>query len=201
MSIQIMNPEALQTTEGIVYMGVSNTQFPVGGRNETWKAFGDKFIQYQNPRLCSAGKLALRGVQVNSYPLNMAIVSEFAPLALTPDESLDFSWTSNNPAPAGWAPIMVVNPNLPNGPDLEFLVTMEWRVRFDLDNPASSGHTQHPTAPDSLWERLMMSASSRGNGVIDIPEMIADLGTLAADPTPMNTLRVLQDALHFTRAD
>lgn len=187
-SVQIMNPEALQNTKGIVYMGTMNTQAKVGGRAESWDSWGDKFIQFQNPRLTSAGKLALKGVQIDSYPLNMGDVSEFTPLS-TASVGSAYTWDTTQPEPAGWAPIIVVNANQPEGPDLEFLVTTEWRVRFDLDNPASASHSQHSTASDSLWDRLMRSATARGHNVRDISDAVSEAGSA------LSRVRVLRDAL------
>ena len=194
-SVQIMNPEALQDTKGIVYMGTMNTSAKIGGRAESYDDYANKFIQFQNPRLTSAGKLALKGVQIDSYPLNMDAISTFTPLNHR-DVRNAFTWTASMPEPAGWAPIVVCNPNQPHGPDLEFLVTTEWRVRFDLDNPASSGHTQHPTAPDSLWDRLTRSASSRGHNVRDISDTLSDVGSTVSSAA--NTYNVLRRALNAT---
>lgn len=178
LSVQIMNPESLQQTKGIIYAGCMNTQAAISGRSETWDSWADRFVQFQNPRILSAGKLALKGVQINSYPLNMSAVSEFTPLSQVGTGHA--TWDHTKPEPTGWAPIVVMNADLPEGPSLEFLVTIEWRVRFDLSNPASAGHTQHATASDGLWSRLMQSASSRGHGVSDISETVSNVGSLAS---------------------
>jgi len=191
-SVQVMNPEALQTTNGIVYMGTMNTQAKIADRFESWDGYGDKFIQFQNPRLMSAGKLALRGVQIDSYPLNMGDISDFTPLHQASVNDA-FNFTSDQAAPSGWAPIVVVNANQPSGPDLEFLVTTEWRVRFDLDNPASAGHSHHRVASDSLWDSLTRSACARGHNVRDIADIISDAGSLAS--SAMSTAGVLRRAL------
>ena len=187
-SVQIMNPGALQTTSGIIYMGTMNTQAKIGGRTESWDTYANKFVQFQNPRLLSAGRLALKGVQVDSYPLNMGEISEFTPLHKHDGGSPD-TWGDTSAQPSGWAPIIVYNANAPDGPILELLVTTEWRVRFDLDNPASAGHTQHPTATDSLWDRLTRTASARAHNVRDISDAVSDIGST------MNTVNVLRRAL------
>lgn len=193
LSVQIMNPEPLQTTRGIIYAGAMTTQAALAGRAETWDTWSDRFVQFQNPRILSAGKLALKGVQVDSFPMNMSAVSDFTPLFQLNDGY--HTWDQNKPQPTGWAPIVVVNANTPspNGPKLEFLVTIEWRVRFDLTNPASAGHTQHSTASDGLWSRLMRSATSRGHGVHDISDAVSNAGSLYSSAS--NTIRVLERAL------
>jgi hypothetical protein len=177
LSVQIMNPGAIGTTNGIVYAGVMPTQADVADRTDHWNGYFDKFVEFQTPRLMSAGKLALKGVQINSYPLNMNALSEFT--TVTQEADATFSWTSashKHLEPKGMAPIMVYNTGGAGGLHLEYLVTTEWRVRFDLDSPASSAHVHHPVSTDQTWSRLMSRATSMGNGVIDIADTIADVG-------------------------
>jgi hypothetical protein len=171
LSVQIMCPTALQSAAGIVYAGVMNTQAAIGGRTESWSSYMEKFVQYQNPRLLAASKLALRGVQINSYPLNMSEVSRFTPLKKQADSTFTYSTSSNEPA--GWAPIVIYNPD---GVNLELLITMEYRVRFDLDHPASASHTHHPIASDAIWDRMVRNAVALGNGVTDIADVVANTG-------------------------
>ncbi|APG78107.1 hypothetical protein [Beihai weivirus-like virus 21] len=172
LSVQIMCPTALQSASGIVYAGVMNTQTAIAGRNETWDSYMEKFVQFQNPRLLAASKLALRGVQINSYPLNMTEVSKFTPLCKLADSSA-FTLDGASIEPAGWAPIVIFNPS---GASLELLITMEFRVRFDLDHPASASHTHHPVASDALWDRMVKGAVALGNGVVDIADVVANTG-------------------------
>ncbi len=171
ISVQVMCPTALQTASGIIYAGVMDTQAAIGGRAETWTSYMDKFVQFQNPRLLAASKLALRGVQINSYPLNMTEVSRFTPLRRNADGT--FTYTDGLLEPAGWAPIIIYNPSQA---DLELLITVEYRVRFDLDHPASASHTHHPVAPDAVWDRMMRRAVALGNGVVDIADVVANAG-------------------------
>jgi hypothetical protein len=179
LSVQIMNPGAIGVTNGIVYAGVMPTQAALAGRTETWTNYFDKFVEFQTPRLMSAGKLALKGVQINSYPLNMSALSDFTTIAQETEGA--FTWAETNEKnlePKGFAPILVYNTGAiaGSGLELEFLITTEWRVRFDLDNPASSAHVHHPVSTDQAWSRLMARATSMGNGVIDIADTIADVG-------------------------
>lgn len=180
MTVQIMNPGALQTTEGMVYAGVMTTQAKLGGDSRTWEAWADSAIQFQAPRMMSAGKLAIRGVQVSSYPLNMADVSDFETLEIKTDGRHTWNSTSE-PEPAGWAPIFVYNTGGgdPNPLKLEYLVTTEWRVRFDLANPASAGHSHHEVASDGVWNKLMREATALGPGVKDIADVVSDVGKIA----------------------
>jgi len=169
VSVQILNPQPLQTTSGIIYAGVCNTQMQIGQRDESWDELFNSYIQYQSPRLMSAAKLALKGVQINSYPLSMSQLSEFTSLLQYSDRN--YTYDSEFPESTGWAPILVYNTQ---SVDLEYLVTTEWRVRFDLSNPASAGHSQHPVSTDSVWDKLTRGASAMGNGVRDISDLISN---------------------------
>ncbi len=171
-SVQVMNGNALQTTTGIIAAGVLKTQLKIAGSTETWTSLADSFIAYQQPRLLSAGKLALRGVQMNSYPLNMSNVSEFTDSANT-GSSVGLAYGATQPTTDGWAPIMVVNQD---NVALTYLVTTEWRVRFNPFSPAASAHRHHPVASDSLWNTLMKRATALGNGVLEISDVVANVG-------------------------
>ncbi len=175
ISVQIMCPTALQTASGIVYAGVMHTQAAIADRGETWNQYMEKFVQFQSPRLMAASKLALRGVQINSYPLNMTEVSKFTPLVRNTDATLTYG--AGSAEPRGWAPIVIFNPS---GASLELLITVEYRVRFDLDHPASASHTHHPVASDSVWDRMVRGASAMGNGVMDIADVVANVGKVVS---------------------
>lgn len=196
-TLQIMNPNPLQTTSGIIYGGVSNTQLAFSGDSTTWEERFDQFVEFQNPRLMAAAKLALRGVQINSYPLNMSACSDFTNIDQdNSDQSI--TWDSaqgglgplSNLNPRGWAPIVVYNPS---GVNLEYLVTMEWRVRFDLSHPASASHTHKNVASDGLWNKLMKTASALGNGVHDIADAVASAGQAYQKFRPIAPLPLIVD--------
>jgi len=171
ITVQIMCPTALDSATGIIYAGVMNTQADIGGRSESWATYFEKFVQFQAPRLLSAGKLVLRGVQGSSMPLNMTEVSKFTPLYKLADTA--FTWSTFDTKPRGWAPIMVYNPS---GTTLELLITVEYRVRFDLDHPASASHTHHKVATDTSWDNMSKKASAIGHGISDIADIVANTG-------------------------
>jgi hypothetical protein len=174
LTVQIMNPNALQTTSGMLYAGVMHTQAKIGARTETWNSYFDRFVNFQAPRMMAAARLALRGVQVSSYPLDMNSLSDFT--QLNGGTEGNFSYDSGKEESDGFAPIMFFNPA---GVNLEYLVTTEWRVRFDLQNPASAGHIHHPISNDSTWDNLVRRAAALGHGVRDIADVVASAGQLA----------------------
>jgi hypothetical protein len=170
-----MNPNALQTTAGIVAMAVCNTQLNLNDRVETWNDISTEFVSYFRPRLCSAGKLALRGVQMNSYPMNMSELADFKPMNASAGGGTT-TLNGNNLDAKGWAPIVINNKN---GVALDLLISIEWRVRFDIGNPAVASHQHHGVTPDRTWDRMIADAISMGNGVLDIVERVASAGQAA----------------------
>lgn len=194
LSVQILNGNALQTTAGILAAGVVKTQMSLQGRTESWDSYSGRFLSFMAPRLMSAGKLALKGVQINSYPLNMNVLSYFA--TMDPTEYVgNITWNSGSPYqihPEGWAPISVLNTD---GVELTYLVAQEWRVRFDLANPAASAHRHHGVTSDGLWDKMVSLASALGHGVQDLPEMIANVGSAARAAN--QTFRMLNAGTHY----
>jgi hypothetical protein len=179
ITVQIMNPGALQTTAGMVYGGRVHTQLPLAASTRTWDALADSLIQYQAPRLMSAGKLALKGVRCNALPLDMSDLSDFR--AFQGSTEGNFTWDgdtstaiSHGAQPAGFVPIFIVNSG--TSLDLEYLVTCEWRLRFDPNTPACSAHSFHPPAPLTVWNDAVAAAMRGGHGMEDIADAIADTG-------------------------
>lgn len=175
LSVQVMNPNPLQTTTGIFAGAVSTTQFDLTGRTgETWNDFATNVISYLRPRLMSAGKLALRGVQADAYPLNMAALANFETVDSSEYEGT-FTWDDTTGVyPAGFSPIVFINEGKVN---MNYLVTTEWRVRFDIGNPAVATHSDHGVSTDQSWASAISSMVARGHGMIDIADRVADVGT------------------------
>jgi len=175
-TVQIMNGESLQNASGIVYIGRSKTVLDLMGDSRTWRTVMQELVSYSAPRLCSAGKLALRGVQVNAIPNNINVISDFVPRRNISsgkqiwDEAnfpLDFE---------GFGPIFVYNPD---AVALKYLVTIEWRMRFDPLNPAYAGHIVHKPASEGTWSKVIADAEAAGHGVKDIADVVADMGEAA----------------------
>jgi len=178
ITVQIMNPNALQGTHGIVYVGRSKTVLDLMGNARTWTTLMNELVSYSAPRLCSAGKLALRGVQVNAIPNNLSVLSDFTPRRLYTND-YDKHWVETSYAAdfEGFGPIWVYNPN---EIALQYIVTIEWRMRFDPLNPAYAGHAFHHPASESTWSTVISDAEAAGHGVEDIGEVVADTGVSVA---------------------
>jgi len=171
-SIQIMNPQAIQTTSGILYLGRIRTSVKLTENLQTvYRDLASSIISYNNPRLCSAAKMAFRGVQVDLVPFNMSELSNFTKLETSSDSTVTIDGNSSDFI--GFAPMFIWNPSkIP----IQLLICCEWRTRFDPSNPAQATHVQHPHAPESLWAQAMHGAEAIGNGVVDIAERVANTG-------------------------
>lgn len=178
ITVQVMNGEALQAADGIVYIGRSKTVLDLMGDNRTWETVMKQLVSYSAPRLCSAGKLALRGVQVNAIPNNLSVLSDFVPRRIQPGGVEPWAEVPGGVQQdlEGFGPIFVYNPDRVN---LKYLVTIEWRMRFDPFNPAYAGHTTHLPASEATWARAVVEEENQGNGVRDIAEDVAELGVAA----------------------
>jgi hypothetical protein len=179
ITVQIMNPGALQTTSGMVYGGRVHTQLPLANDARTWDSLSDSLIQYQTPRLMSAGKLALKGVKCSALPFDMSDLTDFRAFQATSTGAITWDGDTSvalahGAQPSGFAPIFVVNTG--DSLELEYLVTCEWRLRFDPNTPACSAHTFHPPAPLSVWNDAVAAAMRGGHGMEDIADAVADTG-------------------------
>jgi len=193
LSVQIMNADKLQDSAGIVYAARLKTQFRgVEAGTDSWRNFGDQMVSFMQPRLMSAGKIALKGVKVDSVPFNTFELQDF-------DRVLDLGpslgFPAYTPYVAGWkdsaettagpnivhsckgfAPIAVYNPD---SVKLDYLVTTEYRVRFDISHPAASTHKLHHPTSQSEWSTAIARAMATGHGVLDIVESVSSLGERA----------------------
>lgn len=178
-TIQIMNPSAVGSAKGISYIGKLKTLADLAGNARSWATFGGQFISYNYPRLCSGGKLSLRGVTSSAVPYDMSDMAEFTPVVPYTDQGTltwDGSAGLNGLEHSGLAPIVIYQENFTEA--LEVLVTVEWRVRFDPSNPAQASHKLYKPSTDLQWASHVATETMRG--VEDIAEFVADLGVDAA---------------------
>lgn len=173
-SIQVMNKEPVQTTTGMVYIGrcKNKVHLAEGDNNTSFQDLADDLVSYSNPRICSAGKLALRGVHVDAVPNNMSELAKFTTLDRISDSAYTLA-SSNSRHQEGFNPIFIYNPDAVN---LQVLVCCEWRVRFDPSNPAYAACRMHNPSSDATWADHMRQAVAMGNGVADIVEVVARTG-------------------------
>jgi hypothetical protein len=164
-TVQVMNPQALQTTSGVVYMGRWNTQLALSNETRSWNTLKEEFISYQSPRVLSAGKLAMAGVKCNCTPANMAELANFRPYYARGDGAV--TWNSSTSGDFDFAGFNCIAIIIPQGLTLELLITVEYRVRFDPGNPAVAAHTHHKPASEQTWAQEIESAAE-GAGVYEI---------------------------------
>lgn len=175
MTVQVVNAKPLESAGGSFFMGRANQPMNFGGSTEHWSTFRSNFISYFSPRMLAGGKLSLRGVQCSAYPLDMSEYSDFRPV----DRTVATQW---NPAfnTGPLSPIVFVSNQQSVADSVQFLVTMEWRVRFDPENPAVASHRHHDTLSDEIWNDVCKVASSAGHGVEELTEDVAAGGAMGA---------------------
>lgn len=176
ISVQIIGPTAINDANGQLCAAVVPARMDLTDDTRTWQEIQTDITSYFRPRLLSAGKLTLRGVQMDSHPLSMADVSTFEPLIHNPPNPNSpevVNWDINAPYPCGWAPMAFVNPS---GADIQLLIGVEWRVRFDVGNPAVASHQHHGVSSDVGWDQQIRRATEALPGVIDIVEKVANTG-------------------------
>jgi hypothetical protein len=183
LTVVVMNQNALQTTRGVIAMGRVNQQLNLSNSSDTYETIGQRFVSFYSPRLLTAPKLALQGVKCSAYPLDMNEYAEFMPIE---DPGSGATTWGSTTLPAALSPIVVYQPapngvawdtgDEGNGVQLTYLVTVEWRVRFDPLNPATSSHAMHPPTSDSDMASLLGAMSSMGHGVEDVAVGAANLG-------------------------
>lgn len=173
ITVQVMNPASLQSANGVFAMARVNQQLMLGSTPAgiTYEEMAARVISFYAPRMLTGGKLALRGVKCSGYPLDMSDYSNFAPII---HNGLPFTWV-NSSRPAALSPIVFVQENT-EPQDIEFMITIEWRVRFDPGNPATASHTYHDTLPDEAWNGIIKLASALGHGVEELSEDVAQNG-------------------------
>lgn len=186
-SVQVMNGNSLQLTNGMLYIGKMKVQpLYAGDATHTSQHISDNFVSYMAPRLCAAAKLALKGVQSDAHPLNMNRLADFTqiyrgfPAAVrTPDGDYIRSPWARGLSPAGWTPIVIYNPD---GVEVNLLVCHEYRTRFELFNPACASHKHHKPSTDGNWANMVQQAASLGSGVLDIADLVAKSGLMQRIP-------------------
>jgi hypothetical protein len=174
LTVQVMNPASLQSADGVFAMARVNQQLCLGASPAglTYREMAARVISFYSPRMLTGGKLAIRGVKCSAYPLDMNEYATFAPVQ---QSSGEFAWDIKGLRPAALSPIVFCQENaVPK--QLEFMVTIEWRVRFDPGNPATASHTYHETLSDEAWSGLIKSVSNAGSGVEELAEDVATLG-------------------------
>jgi hypothetical protein len=179
-TVQVMNAHSLNNAQGLFMMTRVNQQLALGGTSGNWDELAHNVVAYYSPRVLTGGKLALRGVVSSAYPLNMNEYAAFAPVIKQDEVTTGDKWATNI-NPGAMTPIVFLNETTGDGLSfpIEFLVTMEVRVRFSPLNPATASHSYHAPMGDSAWNDLIKCASSIGHGVMDIVETVADAGALA----------------------
>jgi hypothetical protein len=128
-------------------------------------------IAYKAPKAVSAAQLALDGLSVSALPAEMSTLSLFRSQYVASANPVTWD-ASSAQHPAGFGLIYCHNPN---GVSLNYQVTVEWILRFDSGDPASSSHTYHPPSSEASWSAAIKSMVDSGHGVFSLLERSAQL--------------------------
>lgn len=173
-TVQICNPQALQTTTGMTYVGTCAAQLGISNSSDTWTSWANRFVSTMKPMALSASTIALSSKQVSAYPLDLESLCDFTEPGNTLVDQTT-TWNNTLLAPAGFSPILLFNPG---GAALEVLVTTEWRTRFSLSHPAASSHSMHKPTPETQWHKAVTAAASLGHGVVEVASAAATVASV-----------------------
>jgi hypothetical protein len=141
------------------------------GSPGTWVNNASGLLAYKTPRAISAAQLALDGLTISALPAEMNALSNFRAQRSINSGSLTYK-ASAEIHPAGFGLIFVYNPdNVP----LNFEVTVEWRIRFDASDPASSTHIYHSPSTERTWADAVEAMVRSGHGAVSLMERAATL--------------------------
>lgn len=171
VTVNITNGNPLQTTTGMIYAGRMDQPADWRGSGSSWDALMSGILAYKAPKAVSASQLALDGLTVSALPAEMSTLSLFRSQYTASANPVTWD-ASSAQHPAGFGLIYVHNPN---GVSLNFQVTVEWRLRFDSSDPASSSHTFHPPSSEATWSAAIKSMVDSGHGVFSLLERSAQL--------------------------
>ena len=185
VTVQVINPEALQTTAGTVFAGRLRTLPSMIDRSITWRDFANNFLSYNAPRVCSAAKLALRGIQMDGAPYDMSSLASFQPRKTTLGGAYSWDGTTtdvkDNSDVDGFGPMIVYNQGSGGiRPNLTYIVTPEWPGRSAPSNPAQPAAQCYPPPSHTPPSPAIKALDDVGNGAVDIVERVAAAGQFAS---------------------
>jgi hypothetical protein len=172
LSVQIMNDSALQTADGVFYAGrmKSNITSPDSSDNRTVLDLANNLVSFAPPRILMGSSLVLGAVQINAIPGDMSSLSSFTPIKAYADAA-STNWVSNRNF-EGFNPMYLYNPD---GKKVQYLVSVEWRVRVSPFNPMSSSVVGHKPTSDTFWSDIIETAGRIGHGVQDVAQYLEGL--------------------------
>ena len=171
ITVNISNGQPLQTTAGMIYVGRMDQPADWRGNPSTWRALASGLLTYKTPRAISAAQLALDGLTISALPAEMNALSNFrAQRSVTSGTITQTSEYGQHFT--GFGLIFVSKPN--NVP-LNYEVTVEWRIRFDSADPASSTHIFHQPSSERTWSEAVESMVRSGHGAVSLMERAATL--------------------------
>jgi len=175
LTVRVTAIKALTEASGNVYIARPTAQMALAGETSSWRTIGQRVISHMSPEVIPAARLVLGASVSHSYPLDPESCAEFTDMdyAATYDTStgVNVTWDYATGTPSGaqrdfsgFAPVIVYNQS---NAELEFTITVQYRTRFYVTHPASSGHTDYRASPAPLVERAMDAVKQVGHAISD----------------------------------
>jgi hypothetical protein len=177
ITVQVMCPKPLQEAGGLYAMCRVNQNMDIGGSSRTYANLRDTIVSYFSPRMLTGGKLALRGVKCSGAPMDMGEYCDFAPLEASTSD-YNFGWLTATGKFSALTPIAFVRDADSAAEPISFLITIEWRVRFDPQNPAAASHMHHDTLSDEAWNQVSRTMAMAGHGVEELAQDATEAGAM-----------------------
>lgn len=171
-TVQAMCTDPINTASGLVRGTIMRQAINLHDQTSTVLNWYAGAFVVNPPRLMTAGKLALRGVVAHSVPMNMSKLSDFyfgQNIASTTAPGADFEEFTAT----GMTPILIENTG---GANMAYIITTEYRVRFEAMVIAAATHVSHPATPLPAWNKCVQMAAKFGHGIQDIAETVANTG-------------------------
>jgi len=158
VTVQVMNPAALQTTAGNVYVVRCNQLIKLAGSSTLWDNLANQIVSRSNSLPMSAAGLNQRPVKIDCVPLDMTSYSQFE--RLSNNSTGTFTFDSDDHSFDTMSPVLIYNPD---AVALTVAVTIKWRMRLDPGIPGYGAGLPQKAAPPGYWDRALAYAQSFGN--------------------------------------
>lgn len=175
LTVRVTAIKALTEASGNVYIARPTAQMAMSSETATWRTIGQRVISHMSPEVIPVARLVLGASVSHSYPLDPESCAEFtdmdyaASYDTTTGVNVTWDYSTGTPVGAqrdfsGFAPIIVFNQS---NAELEFTITVQYRTRFYVTHPASSGHHDYRASSPGIVEKAMDAVKQVGHAISD----------------------------------
>lgn len=164
ITVRISNPNALQTTSGMVNVGQTTAITDIRDYTVTWATYVNSLIAQSHPAAFGAAQLAIKSVDVTAVPVEIDDLCSFKQMNTISDGVVTLASANNAETLAGFAPVYVYNPS---GINLSYEVMCEYRVRPGSGSPFHSSMKLHKPSSDKHWYDAIVDVIKGGIAVTE----------------------------------